>query len=189
MAPPLAIPDYPFRAYLFDCDGTIAHSMPVHYRAWMQTLGAHACPFPEAQFYAWAGRPGTEIVRALNAEHGLAMSPAAIETEKEARYLELLPEVEGIPGVLAHIAATHGRLPFAVVSGGPRDTVERIVPRDALELVRTGLADLRVFGARFGMYEVEQGGALGTQRTAVHRMIRIALDMQHRRLGVLRVVA
>jgi beta-phosphoglucomutase-like phosphatase (HAD superfamily) len=29
----LSIPPGPFRAYLFDCDGTIVDSMPLHYIA------------------------------------------------------------------------------------------------------------------------------------------------------------
>ena len=34
----LEIPAGDFRAYLFDCDGTIADSMPLHYKAWKQAL-------------------------------------------------------------------------------------------------------------------------------------------------------
>ena len=40
----LKLPAGDFRAYLFDCDGTIADSMPLHYNAWNKALaeyGAH----------------------------------------------------------------------------------------------------------------------------------------------------
>jgi beta-phosphoglucomutase-like phosphatase (HAD superfamily) len=41
----LKIPHGDFRAYLFDCDGTIADSMPLHYIAWKQALAEWNCDF------------------------------------------------------------------------------------------------------------------------------------------------
>jgi beta-phosphoglucomutase-like phosphatase (HAD superfamily) len=69
----LTLPDRPFRAYLFDCDGTIVDSMPLHYIAWRAALADWRCTFPEDLFYAWGGRPVAEIVATLNEQHGLAM--------------------------------------------------------------------------------------------------------------------
>ena len=34
----LKLPPGSFQAYLFDCDGTIADSMPIHYVAWTKAL-------------------------------------------------------------------------------------------------------------------------------------------------------
>ena len=61
----LKLPPGSFKAYLFDCDGTIADSMPLHYIAWKQALGEHGCEFPEDIFYAWGGMPAAEIGPAL----------------------------------------------------------------------------------------------------------------------------
>ncbi len=122
---PLKIPAHPFAAYLFDCDGTIADSMPLHFLAWNKALAEHDCPFPEELFYAWGGRPVAEIIAMLNAQHGLSMPVATVEREKEDLFLELLPQLKAVPEVLEHIYETHGKIPFAVVSGGPRDSVER----------------------------------------------------------------
>lgn len=122
---PLQIPDHPFRAYLFDCDGTIADSMPLHFLAWNKALAQQNCPFPEDLFYAWGGRPVPEIIATLNHDHGLAMNVEQVAREKEDLYLELLPQLQPIPDVLAVIHETHGNIPFAVVSGSPRDSVIR----------------------------------------------------------------
>ncbi len=122
---PLPIPAHPFGAYLFDCDGTIADSMPLHFLAWNKALAKHDCPFPEELFYAWGGRPVAEIIRMLNQQHGLHMPVEELEREKEDLFLELLPDLKAVPDVLEHIFARHGSIPFAVVSGGPRDSVER----------------------------------------------------------------
>ena len=51
----LKLPSGDFAAYLFDCDGTIADSMPLHYQAWCAALKERVGEFPEALFYAWAG--------------------------------------------------------------------------------------------------------------------------------------
>ena len=119
----LKLPEGPFRAYLFDCDGTIADSMPLHYRAWKQALGEWGCTFDERLFYAWGGRPASEIIQALNRAQGLEMPVDTLTARKEELYLLQIPMLEAVPEVLEHIHARHGHIPLAVVSGGRRDSV------------------------------------------------------------------
>ena len=69
----LKLPEGLFRAYLFDCDGTIADSMPLHHMAWKKSLAEWNCEFSEELFYAWGGRPTAEIISTLNQQHGLSM--------------------------------------------------------------------------------------------------------------------
>jgi HAD superfamily hydrolase (TIGR01509 family) len=119
----LAIPSGPFRAYLFDCDGTIADSMPLHYLAWRKALAPWNCNYAEELHYAWGGRPTTEIISALNARDGLAIPVEATAQHKEEYYYELLQQLEPVPEVLEIIRAEYGRTPFAVVSGSNRESV------------------------------------------------------------------
>lgn len=121
----LPIPPGPFRAYLFDCDGTIVDSMPLHYVAWKTALDEWNCPFPEELFYAWGGKPVDEILSTLNAMHGLAMPVEAVAKRKEGLYFDLLPQLKPIPEVVEHINLQYGRIPFAVVTGGRRESVVR----------------------------------------------------------------
>jgi HAD superfamily hydrolase (TIGR01509 family) len=119
----LPIPAGDFRAYLFDCDGTVADSMPLHYIAWTKALAEWNCPFDEDLFYAWGGKPPIEIISTLNKMHGLNM-PAAIAAEhKENFYFELLPALKPVPEVVEIIHADQGLLPFAVVSGSTRESI------------------------------------------------------------------
>jgi len=119
----LQLPPGTFRAYLFDCDGTVVDSMPLHYIAWKKALGEWNCPFDEELFYAWGGRPVTEIISALNEMHGLAMPVEATAERKENLYFALLPQLKPVPEVLEHIHDQHSRIPFAVVSGSNRESV------------------------------------------------------------------
>ena len=119
----LKLPDGRFGAYLFDCDGTIADSMPLHYVAWKTVLAEWDCEFPEEIFYAWGGMPVNEIISTLNARQGLRMPVEEVHRRNEALYFELLGQLKGVPEVLEHIEASHGKIPFAVVSGSTRDSV------------------------------------------------------------------
>jgi beta-phosphoglucomutase-like phosphatase (HAD superfamily) len=119
----LRLPKGPFKAYLFDCDGTIVNSMPLHYVAWSKALGEWGCEFPEDVFYAWGGMPAAEIIATLAAQQGLTIPVDEVEHRKEAMYYDLLPELQAVPEVLEHIKLSHGQIPFAVVSGGTRESV------------------------------------------------------------------
>jgi HAD superfamily hydrolase (TIGR01509 family) len=119
----LKLPPGPFRAYLFDCDGTIADSMPLHYVAWRRALSEWNCEFSEGLFYAWGGIPVAKIIATLNEERGLNMPVDDVARRKEEYYFEILPQLKAAPEVLEHIEASHGVIPFAVVSGSTRDSV------------------------------------------------------------------
>jgi HAD superfamily hydrolase (TIGR01509 family) len=125
VVPRLKLPEGAFKAYLFDCDGTIADSMPLHYIAWKTALGEWGCEFDEQLFYAWGGMPVHEIIESLNARHGLEMPVAIVAERKEELYYELLPQLKAVPEVLEHIEASYGTLPFAVVSGSTRESVTK----------------------------------------------------------------
>jgi len=119
----LKLPEGSFAAYLFDCDGTIADSMPLHYLAWKKALAEWNCEFDEKLFYAWGGMPVVEIISTLNQRRGLSMPVETVSRRKEALYFELLPQLKPVPEVLEHIHAEHGRIPFAVVSGSTSESV------------------------------------------------------------------
>jgi beta-phosphoglucomutase family hydrolase len=122
----LTLPAGPYKAYLFDMDGTIADSMPLHYIAWKQALAEYGCPlFPEPLFYSWGGMPVREIVATLNQRHGLNMPIEEVAHRKEGLYYELLPKLTAVPEVLEQIEAAHKRIPFAVVSGSTRESVTK----------------------------------------------------------------
>ncbi len=119
----LQLPPGPFQAYLFDCDGTIADSMPLHYVAWKTALAEWNCEFTEDLFYALGGMSVAEIIATLNQERGLKMPIEKVAKRKEQLYYDNLPQLKAVPEVLEHIEASYGQIPFAVVSGSTRDSV------------------------------------------------------------------
>jgi len=119
----LQLPPGTFRAYLFDCDGTVVDSMPLHYIAWTKALGEWGCTFDETTFYAWGGKTIPQIISTLNQMQGLDMPVVAVAERKENLYFSLLPQLKPVPEVLEHIEAQRGRIPFAVVSGSTRESI------------------------------------------------------------------
>ena len=115
---------------IFDCDGTLADTMPAHYKAWLALLGRFNIPFPEPRFYAMGGMPTASIIRVLAGEVGVVVTDVdAMVLEKERTFLTYLDAVTRIEPVLVIAAAYRGKLPIAVASGGYRDTITRTLDR------------------------------------------------------------
>ena len=100
----LKIPSGAFQAYLFDCDGTIADSMPLHYVAWKSALVEWNCTFPKELFYAWGGFPVAEIISRLNEKQGLQMPVSVVARRKEELHFDALPKLKAVPEVVEHIS-------------------------------------------------------------------------------------
>lgn len=113
-------------ALIFDCDGTLADTMPAHYLAWRETLAVHGIEFPEARFYGLAGVPTPRIVRIVAEEQGVALDDAtvaAIAAAKEDRFIASNDGIVPIAPVTAIAERYRGTLPIAVASGGEHRVV------------------------------------------------------------------
>jgi beta-phosphoglucomutase family hydrolase len=117
----------PPRGIIFDCDGTLADTMPLHWRAWQTIASRHRFNFSRDRFYSLGGVPSRDILKILRAEQGLSLDPLDVAREKEAAYLPLIAQVEPINAVVA-IARQHlGRIPLAVASGGTRTSIGQVL--------------------------------------------------------------
>ena len=134
----LDIPAGDFAGYIFDCDGTLADTMPIHYKAWVRAFKHYKTPFDflEDKFYSMGGISTFMIVAVLNEEYGTNYDYGEIATYKETLFMEMLPGVRPIQPVcdFARRAAAAG-FPVSVASGG----LPRVVKR-TLELI--GIADI-----------------------------------------------
>jgi HAD superfamily hydrolase (TIGR01509 family) len=120
----LTLPPGDFKAYLFDCDGTIVDSMPLHYVAWTKALAEYGCTdFTEPFFYSMGGIPVAGVVEAINKRDGLSIPIEEFAERKENLYYDIIHQLQPVPEVLEVIHAAHGKIPFAVVSGSTRESV------------------------------------------------------------------
>lgn len=121
----LDIPEGEFDGYIFDCDGTLADTMPLHYEAWCAALAEHACEFPEAFFYELGGVPARRIVEILNERHGHQMPVQETADYKEGLFIQLMPKILPIEPVVALVHEYYGKKPLAVATGGLRTIVTK----------------------------------------------------------------
>jgi beta-phosphoglucomutase-like phosphatase (HAD superfamily) len=112
---------------IFDCDGTLADTMPLHWRAWQIITARHRLHLPEDRFYSLGGVPSRDILKMLAQEQGLAIDHLAVAREKEAEYLPLIAQVEPINTVVGVARANHGKIPLAVASGGTRKIIAQVL--------------------------------------------------------------
>jgi HAD superfamily hydrolase (TIGR01509 family) len=121
----LQIPPGRFAAFIFDLDGTLVDSMPLHYRAWDRVLREHGlhAGMDERLFHSLSGAAPLEFTAAVGRQVGRELDGPALLEAKNAVFAALQPAVEVIPATvdLARRAAATHRL--AVASGGAREVV------------------------------------------------------------------
>jgi beta-phosphoglucomutase family hydrolase len=128
MRPPIEPPVLPHpRGIIFDCDGTLADTMPLHWRTWQVIAARYGFALSEERFYSLGGVPARDILRMLSAEQGVALDPLAVAHEKEEAYLALLCHVEPINLVVNVARENYGKIPLAVASGGNRHVIEQVL--------------------------------------------------------------
>jgi len=126
-ADPILLPAGDFGGFIFDCDGTLADSMPLYHRAWSAALkeGGANFDFNWELFMSRAGVSTRLTVAGLNEQFGLALDPDRVEATHHAEYERLVSEVKPIAAVVAIARAFAGKIPMSVASGGARPLVER----------------------------------------------------------------
>ncbi len=115
-----------YDGYIFDCDGTLADTMPLHYQAWNETLTKKLGPnhaFTEDLFYRFGGMPARAIVERLNRDNGYTLSPEEFAHEKEMRFVELLPGIGPVQEVIDVLNQLPADAKIAVASGGLTEIV------------------------------------------------------------------
>ena len=120
-------PKEKFGAYLFDCDGTLADTMPLHYEAWKQAVIEHGANFDYSVelFYSMAGMSVQDTITRLNEMFKTDLDPNEVGETKNALYSERLQFVKPIQGVVDFcLDCLSSTAKVAVVSGSSRKEVE-----------------------------------------------------------------
>jgi beta-phosphoglucomutase family hydrolase len=115
------------KGLIFDCDGTLADTMPLHWRAWQMVTARYKLHFPEERFYSLGGVPSRDILKMLAEEQGLSLDHIQAAHEKEEAYLPLMAQVEPIHVVVDVARENYGKIPMAVASGGTRQIIPQVL--------------------------------------------------------------
>jgi len=140
MSHSLIAPPEPFKAIIFDCDGTLADTMPTHVKAWVASYKSFGIDIAEQPFYDMGGMNNQRIIETLNTQFGYTMDFDAMQEAKEGRYLEMLHTITEVKAVADIARAYHGKVPIAVASSG----MSRVVSQTLAQIGLSALFDVIV---------------------------------------------
>jgi beta-phosphoglucomutase len=125
------------RAIVFDFDGVIANSEPLHFKAFCDVVAAEGLTLTESDYYArYLGFDDVGVFRALSAAAGVAWTPADIAAlvARKAVRLEALERDTSIlfPGAAAAVRRAAAAMPIAIASGARGDEIRRVLDREDL---------------------------------------------------------
>lgn len=116
-----------YEALIFDCDGTLADTMPAHYATWKEVLNRYGISFPIDRFYSLGGVPAKKVVEIVAGESGVKIDVSALAEEKDQAFMDQLETVKPVEPVAMVAREFRGRLPMAVATGTHRELAERIL--------------------------------------------------------------
>lgn len=115
------------KGLIFDLDGTIADTMPIHYVAWRNAAARYGIDFSVELFEKLAGIPLYKTVEKLNELFNKNIDPQEMGDAKEAEYEASMHLAQPIEPVMDVIRQYHGKLPMAVGTGGCRYLSEKVM--------------------------------------------------------------
>jgi beta-phosphoglucomutase len=111
-----------FQAYIFDFDGVIVDSEPLHAMAKRNTLDRFKIPYPPTLFAEFKGRTDIDFFAHVSRElAGGRATPEELGAYKQKEYIKLFEEVPLVPGIQEFICFSrkqHKRLGLATSATG-----------------------------------------------------------------------
>lgn len=124
MSLPSIAPVPPYKALIFDCDGTLADTLPVHFKTWTAALQAVGADISKDWYYKYCGTSAQEMLQILKNLFGYQFDSASVIAKRQKHYQSLINTVKEVRAVAEIVHSHHGKIPLAVASGGERIVLE-----------------------------------------------------------------
>ncbi len=112
------------KGLLFDLDGTLSDSLPVHLATWNKVGEKYGFIFDPQILLELTGRPTIEFAERVVEQYGLTVDPHIIMRMKQESFWELAHLLRPIDEVVSIVKAFYGKLPMAVGTGASRKSAE-----------------------------------------------------------------
>jgi HAD superfamily hydrolase (TIGR01509 family) len=182
--------DHRAKGLIFDLDGTIADTMPIHFIAYRNILREHGVEFTPELFITMAGIPAIGTIVKINELFGTKLDPEKFGNLKEMEYEKEMVKMEPVKPVVDLIRKYHGILPMAVGTGGYRrlslKTLEILDLRKYFDILVTSedvvnhkpfpdtfLKCARLIGVEPGFCQVFEDGRLGIEAALAGGMMAV----------------
>ena len=121
------------KALIFDLDGTIVDTMPIHFQAWIDVLKEHKINFTKELFYEFTGIPTYKIVSHINERLKVNLNPAEIAKKKEDHCMENISKIGIIKPVADILYRYHTKMPISLGTGSTKNVTEVILKKLGLD--------------------------------------------------------
>jgi beta-phosphoglucomutase family hydrolase len=105
------------RALIFDLDGTLSNSLPVHVETWKIVGEKYGFDFDPKIILEMTGRPTLEFAKRIINQYGLNEQPENLVRLKQKSFWELAHLLEPVQEVIDIVNSYHGKLPMSVGTG------------------------------------------------------------------------
>lgn len=134
----------PYKAFLYDCDGTLADNMPSHKAAFVKTAAQYDIDLDDTIIDELAGWPTVLVAEEICRRYKTTFDTTNFAKQKSSIYVgEFIEQTTPISFVVKHLKENRNKVKIGVVSGGSRSTVSKTlhvigVDRDLDVLVCAG---------------------------------------------------
>ena len=115
--------DNDIKGLIFDCDGTLVDSMPLHMEAWKAAFNYHNFYYDEDFLFSLKGMRETEIIELYNKKFQTNIDPVLMVETKHKYFLDHINDVKPIEEIVKIAKSYYKKLPLAVVSGSVGNVV------------------------------------------------------------------
>jgi beta-phosphoglucomutase family hydrolase len=112
------------KALIFDLDGTLSDSLPVHVETWNKIGEKYGFVFNPKIVHEMTGRPTIEFARRVVEQYKLSVDPADIVKQKQTSFWKLAHLLQPVEEVVSIVKNYYGKLPMAVGTGASRKSAE-----------------------------------------------------------------
>jgi HAD superfamily hydrolase (TIGR01509 family) len=116
----------PYKAFLYDCDGTLADNMHSHKAAFVKVAAQYDIELNDTIIDELAGWPTVLIAEEIMKRYSVQFDREEFARQKSSVFVEeFIAETLPIPFVVQHLKQNIGKVKIGVVSGGSRSTVSK----------------------------------------------------------------
>lgn len=122
------------KALIFDLDGTLSNSLPVHVETWKIVGKKYNFDFDPNIIHEMTGRPTIEFAKRIVEQYNVNEQPEVLVRLKQQSFWDLAHLLEPIDEVISIVKNYYGKLPMSVGTGASGKSA-------AVQLIELGLQD------------------------------------------------
>lgn len=112
------------KALIFDLDGTLADSLPVHMECWDVVCDKFGYHFSKEVMLEMTGMPTIKFAEYVKEQSGCSFMPEEIAKMKQAEFFKRVDQITLFDPIFALVLKYHKKIPMAIGTGGSRKSVE-----------------------------------------------------------------